>query len=600
MDEIYNDIKFRSLTAEADVAKQCTELLSSFHYYASYYYRHEVRRRQAYNPPTAQHSALLVVDHKISFPILFSDDQPVYTLYIKNLFGNFKVHQIQEFLMPVDPSEYRLTATKYNSKRKCTPGRINCYSLTVSCKIQALAAANMFKWSYVDKNGNTQRGFIKVEPLGNKTFSKSLNVIHPPKAHSIQTLQSPLVSHYMITMKIFERLDIRTAFNTAMAYALHPTLVNALFTYFFDSSWPIPFGQTSFDTLTSQFNKYAPHTLIFDTPNNINSVILVRECLSEIYDNPLCRRDGTKGHLRCLDVTAVEMTQQCLEFISNNFKIDTLKLGQTLSVAEKIICKMSITKLIIVNNSKFRGECLQNKLLQKVTVRNCANLRLCLLSKALIGNYTLSDLELINMFATDFYHGSVQLFEQLFSDRNALERITVKFDKPNVRLVNPDFNPQTHISPKIKYLDLSNAVFVEKVIDQIVQRIPNVTVLKLENIQLNDNVDFSRLYNLRFLTIKFSVNEPQILDRLPRSLISLTLSYAKAESRQFNFEAIRKLLDQRVQICCRGFNIIEPKWMLEMFREGTLFHSMSGENYFVRKITVKSVTKTPLCSNQKM
>uniref|UniRef100_A0ABD2WZN9 LRR containing protein n=1 Tax=Trichogramma kaykai TaxID=54128 RepID=A0ABD2WZN9_9HYME len=541
-------------------------------------------------------SALLTVDHKISFPILFNEDQPVYTLFIKNLFGNFKIPQIQEFLMPVDPSEYRLTAIKYNSNRKCTPGKINCYSLTVSCKIQAMAAANLFKWSYVDKNGNTQRGFIKVEPLGNKIFSKTLNVIQPPKAYSKQTLQSPLVSHYTVTMKIFENLDIRTAFNIVMAYALHPTLVNALFTYFFDSSWPIPFGQTSFDSLTSQFNKYEPHTLIFDTPNNINSVILVRECLNKIRDNPLCRRDGAKGHLRCLDVTTVEMTQQCLEFISNNFKIDTFRLGRTLSVTEKIICKMNITDLIIVNNPKFRGECLQNEHLQKVTIRNCANLRLCLLSKALINNYTISNLEIINMFATDFYEGSVQLFEQLFSDRNALERITVKFDKPNVRLVNPDFNPQTHVSSKIKYLDLSNAVFVESVIDQIVQRIPNVTVLKLENIQLNDNVDFSRLYNLRFLTIKFNINKPQILDRLPKSLISITLSYAKADPRQFNFETVRKLLHQKIQICCRGFNIIEPHWMQELFKKGTLFHSTCGENYFVRKVTVKPVIKTPSCS----
>ncbi|CAB0044081.1 unnamed protein product [Trichogramma brassicae] len=115
-------------------------------------------------------SALVKMDHTVHYPVLFTHDNPNLVLHIKNLCGNFKEHHIQEFLKPIDPSEYTLTAVKLNPQTRKTAGKINCASLLVSCKIQTFAAANMFKWSFVKSNGKKHQGYLRVVPDASTLF----------------------------------------------------------------------------------------------------------------------------------------------------------------------------------------------------------------------------------------------------------------------------------------------------------------------------------------------------------------------------------------------------------------------------------------------
>uniref|UniRef100_A0ABD2X966 Uncharacterized protein n=1 Tax=Trichogramma kaykai TaxID=54128 RepID=A0ABD2X966_9HYME len=465
--------------------------MAAFPTLSCYYYKHELRRREALSQSNASQSALVKMDHKVHYPVLFTHDSPNLVLNIKGLSGNFKEHHIQEFLKPIDPSKYTLTAVKPNPTSKWTAGKINCASLLVSCKIQTFAAANMFKWSFVNSRGKKHQGYLRVVPEGDKNFHSSCIIIKPPTHYSPQTLACPFVSDYPTTIQLFKRMDIRTAFNSVLAFSLHSTLVDALFTYYFDSSRPIDFGQTSFKRILDSFDKYSPHTLIFNTPNDFNSVLLVKKCLQKMYESSPGRRVGERSRLRRLDVTAVEMNQQCVEFIFDKYEIDSFSLGTTLSPVDKILCKANIKCLKVINNIKFRGECLANSALREVVIENCANLRLELVGKALVNNFSLITLDIINSYATDFHVGNVSLFEQIFSNSNTLEQVAIKFKRPDIRLEIADFNPQIHMSPKIKYLDLSNAMFVKSVIHLIIPRIPNVSILKLENIHRNEHVDFS-------------------------------------------------------------------------------------------------------------
>ena len=282
--------------------------------------------QKLYQPPTTE------------APILFEDNQPVTKLFVYNIKDRTLTKEKLTELF------FSHAVVNFQVSNICDKtATVSCDELEMSCKLQCLALVGKFKWSYHSTNKNkTYKGILKMRPDNSlKTGEVPLRgevapVEKQPQANEVANFDNHPFSEVLRKTNVFR--EICSYLKSIDLYNLYKVIKSSEFisSLFFsiafhvniEISGPWLVGPSAVDYFNQIITIANPPNLLFQDINKPVCPSIALKFLKTIASrNAESNQKITR--MKMLDLSGVVVTESLIKYVSERFKIESIKLGKT-------------------------------------------------------------------------------------------------------------------------------------------------------------------------------------------------------------------------------------------------------------------------------
>ena len=224
--------------------------------------------------------------------------------------------------------------------------------------------------------------------------------------------------------------------------------------------------------------------------------------------------------IKVLVLSGIKVTKSLIKYISENFKIKSLKVSKTTAQFDQYFQIEGLENFKVVDNNDYVATNL--KIINFVNLStlelvNCQRLSLGRLTDFVTRAQNLKKLIMIDCI-TDERNLHLKLFlESVFSDKTNLNEFKFKFSSSDSIMVSNFFQLEPPLLCNLKTLDLQNSGFLLFHMQSIVNSMQLLEYLNIKGIAVPLTLNLSRLVSLKALDIEYFQGVTQVVRTIQSS-----------------------------------------------------------------------------------
>ena len=363
----------------------------------------------------------------IRLPILLINNEPVLNLFIYNIKAFYEKPEIVEKLNGLHIYDFH-TAAKIKSLQHSKGLKIVCHNLRTSCEIQCSALLRRLTWSYASPSG-VKSGHMMVCIDG--VQAETGQVYLPVETVNENWLLSCLFQ-LGVSKEICKNLKVTDRNNLFVAtYQIDPVF-RAITYPALDVSLPAFIGKRTYFSIRA-IQLFNPIKILFypsQVPYSLHVVATILKAF-RARNAQECEKSENKKVKRLieLNLTGVKVNEPLAKMISENFELQTLRLGEATQSFERFLKVEGTQRLYVENNINFLAICLYEiefTQLKHLEIYNCERILLQSIISFLHNSKTLKKLIIINCITVDKDMHLLDFLETVFSSVHELDTFTFK------------------------------------------------------------------------------------------------------------------------------------------------------------------------------
>ena len=279
--------------------------------------------------------------------------------------------------------------------------------------------------------------------------------------------------------------------------------------------------------------------------------------------------------LKKLDLTDVLVNEMIIELLSDKFKIGCLRLCETRAHIDRALKLEGLLELYVENNENFLTTCLYEPALvnlRKLEIVNCPLILLTCIENFINGINDLKELILRDCIKLDKNMFLLDFLRAVFSNKNGLKAFVFEYTVQPLAEILQFFPSSLEDDVSLTELNLTNNAILSNKVSEIIMHTTKLRVLKLQGVELNEQVTLSYLYELEELYIDyfhdFSIIIATLNSNMFKKLEVANKHHIKSiMTKNVNFDNLYELFrkDYDLEVFFINCKVTEPVWLWEKY-----------------------------------